>query len=425
MNVSAEKNWCKAELNGKTGLVPKTYLKLRPNPWFKGKLGRISSEEILRKESRDGVFMVRESESTPGDFSISVVHNGLVKHLKVLRDEEGKFFIWDKKFPSLNQLVQFHKTSSVSRIEQIYLQVPQGILKVRALFNFTPQEEGELLLNTGDIVTVTDLSDKNWWTGECNGHSGMFPVSYVERLEWLCMYMYVCVHSYMTSKKWLMLLCNSLSSTSLRHWILNSGCSISFQVLTSNTTQCINMCLCMYGVVYTKTVSECVKHETLLISLMTHSNAWHVYICASCARGLCWLPSCWIICECMCVCNQNVCLHAYAYWSIDVHDKGVYCLHMICCHIGTPHYCRCENFHKKIFHGLKFQIFLCWTHYWNFNLAKNILGITKMTMGGSLAWIKPSRYHVYKDITAGHVFWSVKTHIHSSSRKSNGNNMHL
>ena len=138
----------------------------------------------------------------------------------------------------------------------------------------------------------------------------------------------------------------------------------------------------MYGVVYTKTVSECVKHETLLISLMTHSNAWHVYICASCARGLCWLPSCWIICECMCVCNQNVCLHAYAYWSIDVHDKGVYCLHMICCHIGTPHYCRCENFHKKIFHGLNFQIFLCWTHYWNFNLAKKYTRHNKNDDGG-------------------------------------------
>ena len=106
-----------------------------------------------------------------------------MKHLKVLRDEGGKFFIWDKKFPSLNQLVQFHTHSSVSRVEQILLQVPQGVLKVRALFNFTPQEEGELLLQPGDIVTVTDLSDKNWWTGECNGQCGMFPVSYVERLE--------------------------------------------------------------------------------------------------------------------------------------------------------------------------------------------------------------------------------------------------
>lgn len=183
MNVSAEKNWCKAELNGQTGLVPKTYLKLKPNPWFKGRLGRASSEEMLGKECRDGVFMVRESESTPGDFSISVLHKGSVKHLKVLRDEGGKFFIWDKKFPSLNQLVQFHKHSSVSRVEQILLQVPQGVLKVRALFNFTPQEEGELLLQPGDIVTVTDLSDKNWWIGECNGQCGMFPVSYVERLE--------------------------------------------------------------------------------------------------------------------------------------------------------------------------------------------------------------------------------------------------
>lgn len=183
MNVSVEKNWCKAELNGKIGLVPKVFVKLRPNPWFKGKLSRAQSEDLLGKESRDGIFVVRESESTPGDFSISVLHKGHVKHLKVLRDEAGKFFIWDKKFPSLNQLVQFHKTSSVSRNEQIFLQIPQGVLKVRATFDFSPQEDGELPLHRGDIVTVTDHSDKNWWTGDCEGRTGMFPVAYVEKLD--------------------------------------------------------------------------------------------------------------------------------------------------------------------------------------------------------------------------------------------------
>lgn len=183
MNVDAEKNWCKAELNGKTGLVPKVFVKMKPNPWFKGKLSRAASEDLLRKETRDGIFVVRESESTPGDFSISVLHKGQVKHLKVLRDEAGKFFIWDKKYPSLNQLVLFHKTSSVSRIDQIFLQVPQGVLKVRATFDFSPKEEGELLLHRGDVVSVIDHSDKNWWTGDCNGQTGMFPVAYVEKIE--------------------------------------------------------------------------------------------------------------------------------------------------------------------------------------------------------------------------------------------------
>jgi len=36
--------------------------------------------------------------------------------------DAGKYYLWQVKFDSLNQLVTYHRTSSVSRTQTIYLQ---------------------------------------------------------------------------------------------------------------------------------------------------------------------------------------------------------------------------------------------------------------------------------------------------------------
>ena len=54
--------------------------------------------------------------------------NGAVQHFKVLRDGEGKYFLWVVKFNSLNELIEYHRTSSVSRTQQIYLRDMQAAI---------------------------------------------------------------------------------------------------------------------------------------------------------------------------------------------------------------------------------------------------------------------------------------------------------
>ena len=34
-------------------------------------------------------------------------------------------------------------------------------------------------MKKGDIVTVLDKVDENWWEGTCEGRSGLFPAPYV------------------------------------------------------------------------------------------------------------------------------------------------------------------------------------------------------------------------------------------------------
>ena len=50
---------------------------------------------------------------------------------------------------------------------------------VQALFDFDPQEEGELGFRRGEYIQVLDNSDPNWWKGGCHGQTGMFPRNYV------------------------------------------------------------------------------------------------------------------------------------------------------------------------------------------------------------------------------------------------------
>jgi len=179
-----DKNWYKGELNGKEGFVPKNYVQMKPHDWFHGHLPRKDAEKKLIEQAYDGAFLLRESESTPGDFSLSVKHQQSVQHFKVLRDGAGKYFLWVVKFNSLNELVEYHRSSSVSRSQNIYLRdMTEDDQKLyKAAYDFAAQDDEEISFKRGDTIKVTEKYNENWWMGEVNGRSGMFPATYVTPL---------------------------------------------------------------------------------------------------------------------------------------------------------------------------------------------------------------------------------------------------
>ena len=53
---------------------------------------------------------------------------------------------------------------------------------VRAMYDFEPDEPGELAFHRGDVIRVLGSVYEQWWRGELRHQVGIFPVNYVEAL---------------------------------------------------------------------------------------------------------------------------------------------------------------------------------------------------------------------------------------------------
>ncbi|XP_030814113.1 GRB2-related adapter protein isoform X1 [Camarhynchus parvulus] len=199
LNMEDDQNWYKAELFGREGFVPKNYIKVKPHPWYAGRISRLLAEERLLQRNHLGAFLIRDSESAPGEFSLSVSYGKHVQHFKVLRERNGKYFLWEEKFNSLNELVDFYRMTTIAKEQQIFLWDEDQTQEVRggegaaawdrqprfvqAQFDFSAQEGSQLPFLRGDIIEVLGYPDPNWWQGKIYGRVGLFPRSYVHPIH--------------------------------------------------------------------------------------------------------------------------------------------------------------------------------------------------------------------------------------------------
>eukprot|EP00116_Pleurobrachia_bachei_P019117 sb/3479379/ len=103
-------------LTGRAGFVPSNYLAdathIHSEEWYRGNVKRADAEkELLYKgQNCNGLFLIRESESKPGDYSLSIRDEDTVKHYRIKRWDDGRFFIAKRQtFPTLKALVEHYK----------------------------------------------------------------------------------------------------------------------------------------------------------------------------------------------------------------------------------------------------------------------------------------------------------------------------
>ncbi|NXR50913.1 GRAP protein, partial [Hippolais icterina] len=158
-----------------------------PGRWYAGRISRHLAEERLLQRDHLGAFLIRDSESAPGEFSLSVSYGKHVQHFKVLRERNGKYFLWEEKFNSLNELVDFYRTTTIAKEQQIFLWDEDQEVKrprfVQAQFDFSAQEGSQLPFLRGDIIEVLGCPDPSWWQGKIYSRVGLFPRSYVHPIH--------------------------------------------------------------------------------------------------------------------------------------------------------------------------------------------------------------------------------------------------
>ncbi|TDL20232.1 hypothetical protein BD410DRAFT_386979 [Rickenella mellea] len=123
------KDWWRGRLNGKTGVFPANYVESLPDS------DMVAGYDVKVADEKPGTTAVPPQGQTPKDARPEPTPQKVIAH-------------------------------------------------VRALFSFDAEDSRDLAFKKGDIIEVTERTDKNWWTGQLGGRSGIFPVSYVTGLTY-------------------------------------------------------------------------------------------------------------------------------------------------------------------------------------------------------------------------------------------------
>ncbi|XP_026461197.1 tyrosine-protein kinase Abl-like [Ctenocephalides felis] len=128
-NKSGE--WCEAHSSaGLVGWVPSNYVtpvnSLEKHSWYHGPIARNAAEYLL-SSGINGSFLVRESESSPGQRSISLRYEGRVYHYRINEDPtDCKVYVTvDSKFNTLAELVHHHSVLADGLITQLLYPAPK------------------------------------------------------------------------------------------------------------------------------------------------------------------------------------------------------------------------------------------------------------------------------------------------------------
>ncbi|MCI4395647.1 hypothetical protein PGIGA_G00194330 [Pangasianodon gigas] len=118
---SGEGDWWEVHSlsTGRSGYIPSNYVapvdSIQAEEWYFGKLGRKDAErQLFSTGNQRGSYLIRESETTKGAFSLSIrdwdeVKGDHVKHYKIRKLDSGGYYITTRsQFHTLQQLVQHY-----------------------------------------------------------------------------------------------------------------------------------------------------------------------------------------------------------------------------------------------------------------------------------------------------------------------------
>ncbi|KAI1897438.1 hypothetical protein AGOR_G00083290 [Albula goreensis] len=166
---STEGDWWEARslTTGGSGYIPSNYVapvdSIQAEDWYFGKLGRKDAErQLLSNGNPRGTFLIRESETTKGAFSLSIrdwddVKGDHVKHYKIRKLDSGGYYITTRaQFDTLQQLVQHYSERAAGLCCRLVVPCHKGMPRLADLSVKTkdvweiPRESLQLIKRLGN-----------------------------------------------------------------------------------------------------------------------------------------------------------------------------------------------------------------------------------------------------------------------------------
>ncbi|KAM5181670.1 tyrosine-protein kinase Lck [Mantella aurantiaca] len=161
--------WWKARslCTGEEGLIPYNFVTaisgIASEPWFFKNLGRKDAErQLLAPGNQQGSFLIRESETNPGSYSLSVrdldqTQGEVVKHYKIRNMDDGGCYISPKiTFKTIRELVQHYSGFYNGHTKVAIKNLKQGTMSVEAFLaeaNLMKQLQHSRLVRLLAVVT--------------------------------------------------------------------------------------------------------------------------------------------------------------------------------------------------------------------------------------------------------------------------------
>jgi hypothetical protein len=98
--------------NQSNGNPPPSNEEVVGKSWYFGAISRGECDQLMSERGQDGDYLIRDSESTIGDFSVSLKAPGRNKHFRV-HVENAMYCIGQRKFASLQQLVDHYQRAPI------------------------------------------------------------------------------------------------------------------------------------------------------------------------------------------------------------------------------------------------------------------------------------------------------------------------
>ncbi|EGD72947.1 TK/SFK-SRC protein kinase [Salpingoeca rosetta] len=153
--------WCRVEnaITGDEGYVPASFVvkanSLESEPWFFGPITRAKAEKLLGSPLRKhGTYLIRESESAPGTYSLSMKDGDAVRHFRIKVVDGKKLRIQGSPsapHDDLRSLVKFHQKSRCGLSTRLKTPCPREQPARAADLAYNVKDEWEVDRDTVDL----------------------------------------------------------------------------------------------------------------------------------------------------------------------------------------------------------------------------------------------------------------------------------